>query len=661
MVHFCFYIFDFKVVMSKAFMFCLGLLQITNVLLRSVKLLAIWTQCSYVDLLSSWGVETAILIGVLYAHIAGIVYFTIVFLSINCVTRVYNKYLAHGDFLELLWIVFPVFSIQCLAFRSIGLSYQRGLTPGLTCGEKQRVLSLRPQRLAAAKEKSLLYRSLLLEEINSLTSNLAEEPIPLKPRTPKVDKEFGRFIKANLNCFYDNENYKYVEFWKTADTYIKPTWLQRWTAVFAYPYRQDMYKNPKPLWEVRQECIYATTYHALFNDAKPEPVASPQEILVPKTPSTPCHSLTITTEKYGTETIDFSHIPEDPGNYYSPVMIEEGIKKGILVQQGSITEEEAKQILAIRHWCKRWAKYYGFSKPLIHYNKEKKVEYSPAFIKAAKEAAAAIKPEVGWFSWIYSCLPPLRCFTAIITYPLSRAYNYYFEFDSITIRCLKAEYLKSLNEMVLQVQKCHIDNVTPIHLRWSMPPVNVRVEASQWFWTFSYSNIPSWLKTFEINSFDQAPLNKVKCGLNYSIGDPNREGFESRCKIIWRQTKHLPKQEWDRAQTVTDRRLVLPAGVPIHITGSRTDVAHSFYIKSVDYKLDCIPGRLNQKGIQCNVPGLYYGECAELCGVHHSSIPINVQFVPQDIFYLWARANLGTDVLSSNNNNKYLKDLKDII
>jgi hypothetical protein len=51
-----------------------------------------------------------------------------------------------------------------------------------------------------------------LEEINSLTSNLAEEPIPLKPRTPKVDKEFGRFIKANLNCFYDNENYKYVEF-----------------------------------------------------------------------------------------------------------------------------------------------------------------------------------------------------------------------------------------------------------------------------------------------------------------------------------------------------------------------------------------------------------------------------------------------------------------
>ncbi len=56
------------------------------------------------------------------------------------------------------------------------------------------------------------------------------------------------------------------------------------------------------------------------------------------------------------------------------------------------------------------------------------------------------------------------------------------------------------------------------------------------------------------------------------------------------------------------------------------DVIHSFVILVLGLKVDCIPGRLNEVVVFVLVPGMYYGQCSELCGVLHGFMPITIMF-----------------------------------
>jgi heme/copper-type cytochrome/quinol oxidase subunit 2 len=71
----------------------------------------------------------------------------------------------------------------------------------------------------------------------------------------------------------------------------------------------------------------------------------------------------------------------------------------------------------------------------------------------------------------------------------------------------------------------------------------------------------------------------------------------------------------------------LPADAEIRLAITGTDVIHSFAVPSLGVKVDAIPGRLNQFGIRVRSPGIYYGQCSELCGVGHGFMPIKVQFI----------------------------------
>ncbi len=76
-----------------------------------------------------------------------------------------------------------------------------------------------------------------------------------------------------------------------------------------------------------------------------------------------------------------------------------------------------------------------------------------------------------------------------------------------------------------------------------------------------------------------------------------------------------------------DRRVVLPAGVCIRLLTTSTDVLHSWAVPAFGVKIDSIPGRLNQFWLVLNKPGVYYGQCSELCGVNHGFMPIAVEVV----------------------------------
>ncbi|ANY20139.1 Cytochrome c oxidase subunit 2 precursor [Tsuneonella dongtanensis] len=136
--------------------------------------------------------------------------------------------------------------------------------------------------------------------------------------------------------------------------------------------------------------------------------------------------------------------------------------------------------------------------------------------------------------------------------------------------------------------------------------VTVKVTGYQWYWGYTY---------------------------------PDNGGFE----VI---SNMLPEDEAERrgepGQLAVDNRMVVPAGEWIRIQTTAADVIHAFAVPSLWFKLDAVPGRLNEKRLMIKEPGIYYGQCSELCGAKHGYMPIAVEALPRPQFEAWVRAQGGT-------------------
>ncbi len=96
-------------------------------------------------------------------------------------------------------------------------------------------------------------------------------------------------------------------------------------------------------------------------------------------------------------------------------------------------------------------------------------------------------------------------------------------------------------------------------------------------------------------------------------------------------------------QLAVDNRMVVPVGEPIRIITTGADVIHSFAVPSLWFKLDTVPGRLNEKVMTIDEPGVYYGQCSELCGARHGFMPIAIEALPREKFEQWVLAQGGTN------------------
>jgi cytochrome c oxidase subunit 2 len=85
----------------------------------------------------------------------------------------------------------------------------------------------------------------------------------------------------------------------------------------------------------------------------------------------------------------------------------------------------------------------------------------------------------------------------------------------------------------------------------------------------------------------------------------------------------------------TDNEVVLPVGVDIRVQITGADVIHSWTVPAFGVKHDAVPGRVNESWFNIERPGIYYGQCSELCGVRHGFMPIKVRAVPQEEFQAW--------------------------
>lgn len=77
----------------------------------------------------------------------------------------------------------------------------------------------------------------------------------------------------------------------------------------------------------------------------------------------------------------------------------------------------------------------------------------------------------------------------------------------------------------------------------------------------------------------------------------------------------------------TDMRLTLPASQITQILVTAADVLHSWTVPTMAVKADAIPGRVNKLSLVPKRPGIYYGQCREICGSNHTFIPIRIEVV----------------------------------
>ena len=144
--------------------------------------------------------------------------------------------------------------------------------------------------------------------------------------------------------------------------------------------------------------------------------------------------------------------------------------------------------------------------------------------------------------------------------------------------------------------------------------ITLKVTGNQWYWTYTY---------------------------------PDNGGFEITANLLKEKDEVGPgeraREEADGPRLVAvDNRVVLPVGVPIRLITTSADVIHSWAMPAFWIKLDAVPGRLNETSFTIEKPGLYFGQCSELCGPKHGYMPIAVQAVPLDVYNRWVVAKGGT-------------------
>ena len=87
----------------------------------------------------------------------------------------------------------------------------------------------------------------------------------------------------------------------------------------------------------------------------------------------------------------------------------------------------------------------------------------------------------------------------------------------------------------------------------------------------------------------------------------------------------------------TANEIHIPVGRPVSIRLKSSDVIHSFWVPRLHGKLDAIPGHENRLVVEATQPGVYWGECAEYCGVQHANMKLIVVAEPAEAFDAWAR------------------------
>lgn len=129
------------------------------------------------------------------------------------------------------------------------------------------------------------------------------------------------------------------------------------------------------------------------------------------------------------------------------------------------------------------------------------------------------------------------------------------------------------------------------------PSLSIKIIGHQWYWSYELSDF-----NIEFDSF-MIPQNELK--------------------------------NWNFRLLDVDNNLIIPFNSNIRLLVSSNDVIHSWTIPSLGIKIDAVPGRLNQINFFSYRPGIFFGQCSEICGANHRFIPISIELTSLNNFFHW--------------------------
>lgn len=132
------------------------------------------------------------------------------------------------------------------------------------------------------------------------------------------------------------------------------------------------------------------------------------------------------------------------------------------------------------------------------------------------------------------------------------------------------------------------------------PDMTIKVTGRQWYWDYEY------------------PDHDGIAFSSYMIQDADIDASKGQLRLL-----------------STDNPVVLPVDTNIQILTTAGDVIHSWAMPAFGIKLDAVPGRTNETWVRIEKPGVYYGQCSELCGKDHSYMPIEIHAVTKEEFERW--------------------------
>ena len=144
--------------------------------------------------------------------------------------------------------------------------------------------------------------------------------------------------------------------------------------------------------------------------------------------------------------------------------------------------------------------------------------------------------------------------------------------------------------------------------------LTIKVVGNQWYWTYSY---------------------------------PDNGGFEIVSNMLKEQKDVKPGERFRTAADgppllAVDERIVIPVNKVVKFIITSNDVIHSFAVPAFWTKMDSVPGRVNETWVKVDRPGVYFGQCSELCGARHGYMPIAVEVVSDADYAKWIAAKGGT-------------------
>ena len=138
------------------------------------------------------------------------------------------------------------------------------------------------------------------------------------------------------------------------------------------------------------------------------------------------------------------------------------------------------------------------------------------------------------------------------------------------------------------------------------PELTIKTTGYQWYWGYEYTD-------YEGLEF-----------MAYPIADDDIDESKGQKRLL-----------------STDNPVVVPVDTNIQLLVAAADVIHAFALPAAGVKKDAVPGRLNETWMNIEKPGVYFGQCSEICGAGHSYMPIEVHAVSKEEFDAWTRKQGG--------------------